>query len=178
MELVKVLSIDPSLRNTGMAIVSYDTEQMTKSTCAYEVSHCQTLVNPLKYKGTDAILNMLDMLSSEAEKEYYKDVNFVLVESPPIMFNKLWSGGTVSSIAHISGGAVALFGISKAHLFRPNEWNKCRKKDVTHNNTIAFLGDPDSWHYEKRLKSEKLLEHVLDAASMGLYWIRSNYLEE
>jgi hypothetical protein len=178
MEIVKVLAIDPSLRNTGISILYYDSEISTKNHKAFEVKHCQTLTNPQKYTGTDAILNMLDMLSVEAQKDCYKDVDTVLVERPPIMFNKLWSGGTVSSIAHISGGAVALFGIEKTHLFRPNEWNKSRKKDVTHNNTIAFLGNPDLWHYEKRIKSEKLMEHILDSTSMALWWITNNYLEE
>jgi hypothetical protein len=43
---------------------------------------------------------------------------------------------------------------------------------------VAFLGDPDKWHYEKRIKSEKYMEHALDAASMALWWIKSNYLED
>jgi hypothetical protein len=94
------------------------------------------------------------------------------------MFNKLWSSGAVASIAHVSGGCVALLGIEKCHLFRPNEWNKNRKKEVTHSQTISLLGDPDSWHYEKRIKSEKYMEHLLDAVSMALFWIRSNYIEE
>ena len=75
------------------------------------------------------------------------------------------------------------YGIEKAHLFRPNEWNKTRKKDVTHNQTVAFLGELDKWHYEKRVKSEKSMEHILDAAattiknhtislSMNLYQIQ------
>jgi len=84
----------------------------------------------------------------------------------------------MSSIAHIAGGAVALLGIEKAHIFQPIEWNRRRKKEVTHAQTIAFLGNPDSWHYEKRVKSEKHMEHILDAASMALWWIKSNYLEE
>ena len=178
MEIVKILGVDPSLRNTGLAIVTYNTELPLNDPNSFKVSHAQVLVNPQKYKGTEAILNMLDMLAEESRKTCYYQTDNVIIESPPVMFNKQWGGGAISSIAHISGGAVALMGIEKAHLFRPNEWNKSRKKDVTHRQTIEFLGDPDKWHYEKRVKSEKFMEHILDAASMALWWIRNNYLEE
>lgn len=178
MEIVRILGVDPSLRNTGLSIVTYNTELPLTDPEAFKVSHCQVLVNPAKYTGTDAILNMLDMIYEESHKPCYLDVETVLVESPAIMFNKTWSGGTISSIAHISGGAVALLGIQKTHLFRPNEWNKTRKKEITHNQTVAFLGDADKWHYEKRVKSEKFMEHILDATSMALWWIKNNYLEE
>lgn len=178
MEKLKILGVDPSLRNTGMALVTYDTEKAPNDPKAFTISHCQVLVNPAKYTGTEAILNMLDMIHEESQKNYYREVDNVIVESPPVMFNKNWSGGTVAAIAHISGGAVALLGIEKSHLFRPNEWNKTRKKDITHNQTVAFLGDPDTWHYEKRVKSEKYMEHILDAASMALWWIKSNYIED
>lgn len=178
MEKIKILGVDPSLRNTGMSIVTYNTEMPSNDPKAFQVSHCQVLVNPAKYTGTEAILNMLDMIYEEAAKLCYQEVDQVLVESPPVMFNKTWSGGAIASIAHISGGAVAILGIQKAHLFRPNEWNRSRKKEITHNQTIAFLGSPENWQFEKRVKSDKYMEHILDAASMALWWIKSNYVEE
>lgn len=178
MEKIKILGVDPSLRNTGLAVVTYNTELPIEDPNSFTVESCQVLVNPQKYTGTEAILNMLDMINEESKKDCYKNCDNVIVESPAIMFNKKISSSVVASLAHISGGAVALFGIEKAHLFRPNEWNKSRKKDVTHNQTIAFLGDPDKWGYEKRVKSEKFMEHILDATSIALWWIRSNYLEE
>jgi Holliday junction resolvasome RuvABC endonuclease subunit len=178
MEKVKILGVDPSLRNTGLAVVTYNTELPLNDPAAFTVSHCQVLVNPQKYTGTEAILNMLDMINEEALKNCYRDIDNVIVESPAIMFNKKISSSVVASLAHISGGAVALFGIEKSHLFRPNEWNKTRKKDITHNQTIAFLGSADKWHYEQRVKSEKYMEHILDAVSMSLWWIKSNYFEE
>lgn len=178
MEVVKILGVDPSLRNTGLAVVSYNSEVPLTDPKAFKVEHCQVLVNPQKYTGTEAILNMLDMLRQCSQMPCYSNVDNVIVESPAVMFNKTWSGGTISSIAHVSGGAVALLGIDKAYLFRPNEWNKTRKKEVTHNQTINILGNPDSWGYEKRVKSEKYMEHILDAVSMALFWIKSNYLEE
>ncbi len=178
MEKIKILGVDASLRNTGLCVVSYNNELSPEDPKAFEVSNAQVLTNPQKFKGTDAILNMLDMLSKQAEKECYKEVDNVLVESPPVMFNKQWGAGTISSIAHISGGSVVIFGIEKSYLFRPGEWNKNRKKEHTHARTIDFLGDPDLWGYEKRVKSDKFMEHILDAASMALWWIKSNYVEE
>jgi hypothetical protein len=178
MQFVKILGVDPSLRNTGLAVVTYNTELPSSDPAAFTTSHCQVLVNPAKYTGTDAILNMLDMMSEEGKKLCYQDTDTVIVESPAIMFNKNISSSVVASLGHISGGAVALFGIEKSRLFRPNEWNKTRKKEVTHSQTIAFLGDAEKWHYEVRVKSEKYMEHILDAASMALWWIKSNYLEE
>ncbi len=178
MEIVKILGIDPSLRNTGLSIIHYDTNRAPNDGLAFQVMNCQVVTNPAKFTGTEAILHMIDMLSEESQKTIYKEVDSVIIESPSIMFNKAWSGGTMSSIAHISGACIPLFGIQKAYIFRPNEWNKSRKKEVTHNKTIAFLSEPRTWHYEKKLKSEKLLEHILDATSLALWWIQNNYIEE
>lgn len=178
MEIIKILGVDPSLRNTGLAVVSFNTELPVTHPEAFKVEHCQVVVNPQKFTGTDAILNMLDMLNDEAKKTCYIDVDGVLVESPPIMFNKNLPSSIVASIAHISGGAAAFFGIEKVRLFRPNEWNKTRKKEVTHTQTMAMLGHSDTWKYEKPVKSQKYMEHILDAASMALWWIKTNYIEE
>lgn len=178
MELVKILGVDASLRNTGLAVVEYNNELSPLDPNAFKISHCQTLVNPKKYKGVEAILNMLDMISTEAKKNCYKNMDATIVESPPIMFNKNFSSSIVSSIAHVSGGAAVIFGLETSHLFQPNHWNKNRKKEVTHAQTINFFGDVDNWGYEKRIKSEALMEHILDAASMAYWWIKSNYLED
>lgn len=178
MEIVKVLAIDPSLRNSGIAVLKYNTEISPTDPKAFEVMHCQVLVNPKVYTGTNAIMNMLKMMHVESSKLIYQDIDVVLVESPAAIFNKAWAAGAIASISHISGGAAMAFGIDKANLFRPTEWNRSRKKDVTHNNTVAFLGNPDNWQYETRVKSEKFMEHILDAASMALWWVKDNFVEE
>lgn len=178
MEIVRVLGVDPSLRNTGLAIVSYNTELPISDPNAFHVSGCQVLVNPKKYTDTEAILNMIYMMTEESQKPSYQAVDNAVIESPPVMFNKAWSAGTIASIAHISGAAVPIFGIEKSLLFRPNQWNGGRKKEITHAKTIAFLGDHEKWGYEKCVKSEKYLEHILDAASMALWYISSNFINE
>lgn len=178
MEKVRILGVDPSLRNTGLAVIEFNSELPTGHPDAYKVSHCQVISNPAKYTGKDAIMNMLDMLTEQAQKDCYKNVDQVIVESPSIMYHAHWSGGTISSIAHIAGGAIVIFGINKCQIFRPNEWNKNRKKEITHSNVVATVGHADKWHYEKRLKNDKLLEHIGDAIGIGLFWIKSNYLED
>lgn len=175
-EFVRVLGVDPSLRNTGLAIVEYNTEKTILENDAFRVTDCQVMQNPNKYKGTAAILNMLDMLEEDAY--IYNEVDWVVIESPPIMFNKNWSQGTMSSIAHVAGGCAPIFGLDKSFFFRPSEWNSSRKKEVTHAKTQAILGDYETWEFEKKPRSEKMKEHILDAASMALWYIKSNYLED
>jgi hypothetical protein len=180
MPIVTVMSIDPSLRNTGIAVVEYNCDISPSDPRAYKVQNCQVLCNPIKYKGTDAILNMIDMMKFESKKDCYSTkVDVLLVESPSVIFsqNNNWAAGTAASLAHISGAAVAVFGVEKAYLYRPVEWNRRKKKEVTHAQTQSFLSDWRNWHYEKPIKSEKYLEHVMDAASMALWWIKTNYVE-
>ena len=175
MPIVKVLGIDPSLRNTGLALVSYDDQMKMNDPRAYKVSHCDVLVNPQKFTGKDAILNMIDMMDEASYSQFYIDADNVIIESPAIMFNKQWSMGTISSIAHVAGAAIAVFGTERAHIFRPNEWTKCRKKEVNQHQILAFLGQTETWHFEKKTKNVKLLEHVIDAAGLALWWIRNVY---
>lgn len=178
MELVKVLGVDPSMRNSGLAIVEYNTELPPGSSDAYKVKSCQYIKNDPKFKGVDAIINMLDLLQRAASDQVYQDVDSIIVESPPVMFNKMWSLGTISSISHIAGGCAVIFGLDKVHLFKPSEWNKGKRKEETHSQTIKFLGDPNDWNFRIPLKSKNGWEHILDAASMALWWIKSNIVED
>jgi hypothetical protein len=41
MEKVKILAVDPSLRNTGLAVVTYNTEISPEKAEAFEVSNCR-----------------------------------------------------------------------------------------------------------------------------------------
>src|SRR5258708_35876530 len=101
MEKIRILGVDPSLRNTGMGIVTYNTEMLLKDPKAFSVSQCQTLTNPQKCTGTDAILNMLDMINEESKKECYQDNEKGIIESPAIMYDENCSGGTHASIVYI-----------------------------------------------------------------------------
>lgn len=178
MEKVKILGVDPSLRFTGLALIEYNTELAPNDPEAYAIKHCQVLVNPQKYKGKEALYNMIDMLYEASQKPCYASCDNVIIESPSTMFSKTFAISTLSMLAHVSGATIGIFGAEKSYLFSPVEWNRRTKKEVTHNRTVAFLGTPDNWGYEKRVKSDKHMEHILDAASMALWWVKSNYVEE
>lgn len=181
MNKVRILGIDPSLRNTGIAMVEFDTEKSRTDPTAFKVEHCQVIVNPHKFKGLDAILNMVNLIYAVKYHSFgilNKELDKIIIESPVAIFNQAWSGASIAGISHISGACIAIFDRTKTKLYRPNQWTKNKKKEVTHNNTISFLGDPDRWGYDVRVKNEKLMEHILDAASMALHWIKENYIEE
>lgn len=178
MEIVKILGVDPSLRNTGLSVLTYNAEKPLTSSDAFRVTNCQVLTNPAKYTGTDAILNMCDMLQEESKKEYYHNVDYVIIESPPKMFNPKFSSSVVSLLAHVSGACIPIFGIEKAYMLQPAQWNGGRKKDVTHRYTQDFLGKWEDWHFEKMITHEKYAEHILDSVSMSFWWLKQNYLEE
>ncbi len=178
MEKIRVMGIDPSLRNSGVAIVEYNAELPINDPESFKVCHCQVLTNPQKYTGTNAIMNMLDMLQDCAKEECYQKADDIIIESPAVIFNQAWSAGAIVPVAHIAGGAAVIFGLEKIKLFRPNEWNATKKKIVTHTNMLNFFGDADKWHYETRVKSERFMEHIFDAVSMAWWWIKKNYGEE
>lgn len=172
MEVIRVLGIDPALRNTGLAIVEYNTE-----TEEYKTHSCHVVVNPKSYKASAAILNMLDLLMEISEKEQYQKVDAICIESPAILFNKNFSGGALIGLAHITGGCAVAFDLQKTYLFRPNEWNKTRKKEITHARTVGILGDPNGWGYHKRVTTATGMEHILDAASLALFYIQQETAE-
>ena len=172
METIKVLGIDPALRNTGLAIVEYNTEEAT-----YKVHSCHVIINPQAYKGTAAILNMLDLLMETAEMECYQNMDAVCIESPAVIFSKNFQAGSLMGLAHITGGCAVAFDLQKTYLFRPNEWNKTRKKEITHGKTVGTLGDPDQWGYLKRIKTQVGMEHIMDAASIALFYIQQEQIE-
>ncbi len=176
MENVRILGIDPSLRKTGLAVVNYNVEAELNDPKRFQVTDCNVLVNPQKYKGTDAIMSMIEMMRESSENEAYKNVDDILIESPGVIFNKAWSAGMMTTIAHVAGAAIVIYDMEKTHLFKPGEWNSRQKKEVTHQKTIGILGDPSTWHFAKRVK-DCHMEHVLDAASMALWWIKMNYID-
>lgn len=170
---ISVLGIDPSLRNTGFSVVTYDLEKEVFLT----PERCQIITNPATFKGTDAILNMLEMIKDISESRLYDDVHQVVIESPAALFNPKFPAGSLISIAHISGGATCLFGIDKTFLVRPMEWNRNRRKEKSLEHTQEILGKKENWMTHKKIKSEKHWEHIIDAAGMATWWLKAFHLE-
>ena len=170
---VRILGIDPSTRATGMALLSYTQGEPIK------VSHCQTITVPTSFKGKEAILKMMELLQVQYKKvESYQQADQVIIEGPPTIFNPKFPASALLPIAHISGASLVIFGLEKSFLLYPAEWNKARKKQVTHEKIIEEIGSPDTWHFAHKIKSECHIEHILDAVGMALFWLKQNYIED
>ena len=171
-EQISVLGIDPSLRKSGFALVSYNAE-----TEKWKVGPCGVLLNPQKYTGTTAIKNMLEMIADLKDSNPFGKYDDCIVESPPVMFNPKFPSSALLPIAHISGGCAIIFDLEKVELVYPVQWNKAKKKEKTHAITQETLGDPQGWTYFNKVPTGHL-EHVLDAASMAFWYLKQKYLEE
>lgn len=169
MEIVRVLGIDPALRNTGFAILELNTE-----TREIKTSKCGVLKSPTqKFKGLDAVKEMLRQIADL--KEGFSDVDDVVVEFPMYFFNASFANSSLLSVAGIAGGAAIIFGIDKTLLVTPSEWNQRKKKEVTHKKITATLGDIEEWNFLKK-PAKGSFEHVLDAAGIALWLINIKYL--
>lgn len=171
-EIIEIIGIDPSVRFTGIGKVTYNTE-----TKKIFVSNCQVLVNKTTLKGVPAMMNMLEMLEFAASEPQYAEAPHVVVESPVMPFYAKFQGSSMIMVAHIAGGATALFGIDRTTMYRPSEWNKTKKKEKTHSITQELLGSWDTWNWSKVAKRKDQVEHVLDAVSMALYHLQKVYID-
>lgn len=171
-ETIRVLGIDPSLRKTGFAVVVFNTETET-----FSVEACGVAINPQKYTGLAAIDNMLGTIQEIKEDGTFGDYTDCIIECPPAIFNPKFPASSLLPIAHISGGCAIIFDLKKIEMVYPVQWNKRRKKDHSHNETVKILGEPHTWKFFCDVKDPHM-EHVLDAASMALWYIKQKYLEE
>ncbi len=172
MEIIQVVGVDPSLRFTGIAKVSYNTE-----TAKFSVSCCQVIQNKTTLKGTEAIVEMLNRLEKVAQTPEMQESDIATIESPVVPFNLGFQASSMISVAHIAGGASALFGIEKTKLYRPSEWNRSKKKEVTHALVQQALGSWQTWGWSVVARRKDHIEHVLDAVSMAYYHIQKNFVE-
>src|SRR4051812_22026436 len=109
MEIIRILGIDPSLRNTGFAILEFNTE-----TRHIVTSKCGVLKSAnAKFKGLDAVKEMLRQIADLASKEGFNSVDDIVVEFPMYFFNASFANAPLLSVAGIAGGAAIIFGIDK-----------------------------------------------------------------
>jgi hypothetical protein len=167
-EAISILGVDASLRATGLSVVTYD--PLSDSRKPF-VSYCNIVTVPQVHKGHDAVLFMIDQLVG-LEKPIIAQV---VIESPAAIFNPKFPSSSLLPMAHIAGACVPIFGSDVSFLIHPSEWNKTRKKDVTHAKLVEQLGDPNSWPTPQKEIKQKYHEHILDAAGMALYWLETRY---
>ena len=173
METIRVLGIDPGLRYTGIALISYNSETKT-----YQTSECRILQNKATLKSTAAIKYMVEKLEEVSRCPGLWDAEHFVVESPVVNFNPKFQKSCMILVAHIAGAAAALFPLERVVFYQPSQWNKNKNKEQTHQNTQRILGDWMTWGFKQFPKNIKHIEHVLDAASMALYYIQKNYIED
>lgn len=174
METVYILGIDPSLRNTGYALVSLNCDTWKKEVVTCGVAK----TDPKKYKGLDAVKAMLTEIAEMYERltEKYK-IDDVVVEFPQALFNASFATSSLFPVAGIAGGAAAIFGIEKVVLTSPTNWNKKKKKEATQIKVESVLGHIDTWTKYRKI-STMAEEHVYDAAGMVLWLIETKYMED
>lgn len=171
-EIIEIIGVDPSLRFTGIGKVTYNSDTKKLS-----VSGCQVIQGKTTLKGVAKISDMLSQLEDVASEPEFAAAPFVIVESPVMPFNAKFQGSSMISVAHIAGGATALFGCDRVKLFQPSQWNRSKKKDKTHFLTQEILGPWETWRWRIAAKRKDQVEHVLDAVSMALWYLQTNFIE-
>jgi hypothetical protein len=161
----RIVGIDPGLRFTGIAQLLYDTQSKE-----VKIEKCDLLKNPPKYKGLEGIVHMMELLLGA--KSHFSEGEKYIIESPTAIFHAAFASGSLMSVCHVSGAAAIIFGLDKIRLTRPNEWNYGKKKEKTHLLTQDILGSYLNWPCLKKIKAEVQYEHILDAASMALWYAR------
>ena len=175
MEIVRIAGIDPGLRFTGYGIVNYDTEKNEIWT-----SNCGVIKNRSSQylKGLDAIMHMKDLITDLSCQDCFTDCDKIIVEVPAAIYSKNFSSGSLIPVGVISGVIISSFRDREVIPVYPSVWNSKRKKEVTHSNTQEVLGSYEEWNYDKRPKAKPQFEHIMDAISMGLWYVRINYIED
>lgn len=171
MEIIEIIGIDPALRHTGIAKVSYNTE-----TKKLWVSDCMVINCPPKFKGYEAIMYTLNRIEEIASEPCYSDASKVVIESPPNVFNPKFPVINFIQCAHIVGGAASLFGLDRSMFCAPIQWNK-KNKEKTHKECLKILGEVESWHFkEKPFKTT--LEHMVDAVCIAYWHLNEEYIKD
>lgn len=172
MEIVRIAGIDPGLRFTGYGIVNFDNEKKE-----IWVSNCGLIKTPAKIKGIDAILHMRDELDEVSKRECFDACNHIVIEMPAAIYSKNFSAGSLLPVACIAGCAFKSFDKEKIVPVYPSVWNERKKKDKTRDITEKIVGHYENWLYDDMPKAKGQFEHIIDAVSMSLWYMKLNYLE-
>lgn len=173
MELVRIAGFDPGLRFCGFAVVNYEAEKNE-----IWVSNAGILKTPVAYKGLDALLYMIDEIKRIAERPCFHECDHIVIEMPAAIYSKSFSAGAIMPVAGVAGAAMSIFEKEKIIPAYPSTWNEAKRKEKTRKITEELLGSYEDWLYDDAPKAASQFEHIIDAASMALWAMRKNYLEE
>lgn len=169
------MGIDPSLRNSGVACLNWNSE-----TNEIWVTNCAVLRTPAKIKGLDAIYYMINEIKKFCERPGIMDCDHAIIEFPAAFYNPKFSAGTMSPLSGIAGAAYTLLNDfednPKAELVYPTVWNKRKNKQKTSQIITQLVGEVADWHFDEPVKNPKLFEHVIDAVGMCYYVLERDLL--
>ena len=137
------------------------------------VTNCGLVKTPVRFKGIDAIMYMIEQMREVAKRECFVDCSHVVVEFPATFYNPKFSGGAITPVAAISGACMTLFQDEtnkKILPVYPSVWNGRKKKATTAGRIKDLLGEPKEWDYDDNPTREADFEHVIDAVGMA-YWL-------
>jgi len=173
MEVVRIAGIDPGLRFTGYGVVNYNGE-----TNEIWVSNCGVAKTPPKIKGIDAILDMQDRVSEILNRDCFIESDHCVVEIPAAIYSKTFSAGALIPVAAVAGGILMMVERDRVIPVYPTVWNESKKKEKTRKITEEMVGNYENWLYDDMPKAKGQFEHIIDAVSMALWYMRLNYLEQ
>lgn len=172
MEIVRIGGFDPGLRFTGYGIVNFNTE-----TNEIWVSNCGIAKTPQKFKGLEAILIMNDKLEEITKRECFEACDNVIVEMPAAVYFNKFSSGALLPVAAVAGSLFSMIDHKQLIPVYPSVWNRGKKKEATTAMTESILGDYSDWLYDDIPKAKPQFEHIIDAVSMALWYIKLNYAD-
>jgi len=173
MEIVRIAGIDPGLRFTGYGLVNLDTEKNE-----LWVSNCGLIKTPAKIKGLDAILHMRDQVDELEKRACFQECDYIIIEMPAAIYSKTFSSGAMLPIACVAGCAFKTFDKEKIIPVYPSVWNQRKKKDKTRELTEEIVGKYEDWLYDDMPKARIQFEHIIDAVSMALWYMKLNFLDD
>lgn len=136
-------------------------------------SNCGAVRTPDKFKGTDAILYMIEALKKVSERECFKDCEKIVVEFPAAFYNPKFSSSAITPLAAVSGACMTMFQnteFSRIIPVYPNVWNGGKKKEKMAALIQELIGETAEWEFDDKPKREADFEHVIDAIGMA-YWL-------
>lgn len=170
MSTLKILGIDPGMRNLGYGVICFNEENNEIT-----IERCGILKVPMKFKGNDALLYMKNEVETLFNIELFSDINKCVVEVPRASFGAIQAWALIP-VGVVAGFCMSHFETEDIVLCSPSEWNKAKKKEKTHALLQKELGDKSTWKYHIEPKNEKHKEHILDAIGIAYWHLKQEYI--
>lgn len=173
MSIVKILGVDPGMRNLGFGVINYNEETEEKT-----IDRCGVLKVPVKFKGNEALLYMKNELMELFSTQAFEDIDKVVIEVPRSAFGGKFQSWALIPVGVVAGLVMGHFHVDNIVLCYPAEWNHCKKKDKTHAQIEKDYGSIDDWGFIYPPKSKPHREHILDAIGIANWHLNQEYFTD